>query len=93
MHDEMPGGVTKTSRRFEAKTASAALAHLKTLLESNDGDAVEAFFILESALAGTCDEHRLRALSTAINEFEFDNALATLDEIAKECGVNWEQAK
>jgi two-component system sensor histidine kinase/response regulator len=93
MHDEMSDGAAKTSRRFGAKATSAALAQLKTLLESNDGDAVEAFLTLESALAATCDEQRLRALSTAISEFEFDNALLQLDEIARECDVNWEQAK
>ena len=93
MHDGMPGGPAKASRRFEPKAASEALAHLRTLLESSDGDAVEAFRTLENALAGTCDEQRLRGLRTAISEFEFDNALSQLDEIAKECGVNWEQAK
>jgi len=93
MHDGMPGGAAKTSRRFDAKAMSSAFAQLKMLLESNDGDAAEAFLTLESALAGTCDEQRLRALGTAISEFEFDNALSQLDEIARECTVNWEQAK
>ncbi len=93
MHDGMPGGAAKTSRRFEANEVSAAIEHLKTLLEANDGDAIEAFLKLESALAGTYDEQRLRALSTTISEYEFDNALSKLDEIAKECGVNGERAK
>jgi two-component system, sensor histidine kinase and response regulator len=60
---------------------------------SSDGDAVEAFLALESALAGTLEESRLQALSAAIGEFDFDGALSKLDEIAKECGVSWEQAK
>jgi hypothetical protein len=93
MHDVMPDRTAENSRRFDAKAASAAIAHLRALLESSDGDATDAFLALESALAGTLDQPRLQALSTAISEFDFDGALSNLDEIAKECGVSWEQAK
>jgi CheY-like chemotaxis protein len=93
MCDVVPDRAAKNSRRFDGKAASAAIAHLRALLESSDGDATDAFLALESALAGTLDEPRLQALSTAISEFDFDGALSKLDEIAKECGVSWEQAK
>ena len=91
----MPDGRTReTGRRsFDGPAASAAIAHLRTLLESSDGDAAEAFLALESSLAGVCDEPQLQSLSAAISEFDFDGALSKLDEIAKECGVSWEQAK
>jgi HPt (histidine-containing phosphotransfer) domain-containing protein len=83
----------KGSEAFDAQTASSAITHLRALLESSDGDAAEAFLVLEAALAGTLDEKRLHALSAAISEFDFDDALLKLDEIAKEYSANWEQAK
>jgi hypothetical protein len=51
------------------------------------------FLALEGALAATCDELRLNALSAAISEFDFDGALFKLDEIANEYVRNWEQVK
>jgi two-component system, sensor histidine kinase and response regulator len=93
LHDVMPDEAAKSSRRFDAQASSAAIAHLRLLLESSDGDAAEAFLALASALAGTFDESRLQALSAAINEFDFDGALSMLDEIAKECSASWEHAK
>jgi len=92
LHDVMPDEAAK-SRRFDAQAASAAMAHLRLLLESSDGDAAEAFLALVSALAGTFDESRLQALSAAIDEFDFDGALSMLDEITKEFVASWEQAK
>jgi len=83
----------KSSQGFDARAASAAIAHLRALLESSDGDAAEAFLTLDGALAGTGDQPRLYALSAAISEFDFDGALLKLDEIAKEYGRNWEHAK
>jgi hypothetical protein len=70
--------------------ASAAIARLRALLESSDGDAAESFVALERALAGVCDKSRLSALSAAISEFDFAGARKKLDEIAKEYGANWE---
>jgi hypothetical protein len=68
----------------------AAIARLRALLESSDGDAAESFVELEGTLAGVCDKPRLAALSAAISEFDFVGARKTLDEIAKEYGANWE---
>ena len=83
----------KKSQAYDARAAAAAIAHLRALLESSDGGASDAFLALEGALAGTFDEPRLRALSADISDFDFDRALSKLDEIAKEYGANWEQAK
>jgi hypothetical protein len=67
--------------------------HLRALIDSSDGESAEAFVALEGALAGLCDNARLSALGAAINEFDFDGARRTLDEIAKEFGENWELPK
>jgi len=83
----------KRSAGFDARAASVAIAHLRALLESSDGDAAEAFFALEGALGGTCDKPRLSALNAAINEFDFEGARKKLDEIEKEYGANGEQPK
>jgi PAS domain S-box-containing protein len=88
---ERPAGTR--SQGFDARAAAAAIAHLRTLLESNDGDAAEAFLALEEALEGICDETRLDVLQAAIREFDFDGALLRLNEIAKEYGADWEQVK
>ena len=77
----------------DARGASAAIARLRALLESSDGEAAEAFLALEDALAGTMDKARLCALKAAISEFNFDGALLKLDEIAMECGANWGRTK
>jgi two-component system sensor histidine kinase/response regulator len=78
---------------FDARAASAAIAHLRALLESSDGDAAEAFLALETALGGTRDNPQLYALSAVIDEFDFEGALLRLDEIAKEYCANMEQSK
>jgi HPt (histidine-containing phosphotransfer) domain-containing protein len=83
-------GEEVTSIRFDARAASAAIAQLRALIESSDGDAAEAFAVLEVSLAGICDKPRLSALGAAISEFDFDGARKKLDEIAKEYGANWE---
>jgi two-component system sensor histidine kinase/response regulator len=83
-------GEEGTSIRFDARAASAAIAQLRALIESSDGDAAESFAVLEASLAGICDEPRLSALGAAISEFDFDAARKKLDEIAKEYGANWE---
>jgi hypothetical protein len=77
---------------FDVRAASAAIARLRALLESSDGDAGEAFLALESALRGACDKPRLDALGEAISDFNFAGALLKLDEIAKEYGANRGQA-
>jgi PAS domain S-box-containing protein len=78
---------------FDARAVSTAIVHLRALIDSSDGESAEAFVALEGALAGLCDNARLSALGAAINEFDFDGARRTLDEIAKELGENWELPK
>jgi PAS domain S-box-containing protein len=68
---------------FDPCAASAAIAHLRTLLESSDGDAVEAFSAVESMLAGTIPKSHLDALNATISEFDFETAIAKLDAIAE----------
>jgi len=92
MRDVIPNPPAEigSSPNFDSRAASAAIAHLRALLESSDGDAAEAFVDLEGALAGNGDKVRLNALTAAISEFDFERALLKLDEIAKEYGANRE---
>jgi PAS domain S-box-containing protein len=77
----------------DPRTVSAAITHLRALLESSDGDALEAFVALEAVLAGSCDTVRLNALRTSINEFDFEGALFKLVDIAKDYPANQEQTE
>jgi two-component system sensor histidine kinase/response regulator len=77
---------------FDPQAATTAIAHLRSLLEASDGDSEEAFHTLESTLAGHIDQSLLDSLSTAIRDFEFDNALTRLDDIAKDSRLATEQA-
>jgi signal transduction histidine kinase/CheY-like chemotaxis protein len=72
---------------FNAVEASVLLTKLKVLLEASDGEAGEAFLPLASALAGRVAEPKLEILGRAINEFDFEAALKSLSEIAKDCGL------
>jgi signal transduction histidine kinase/CheY-like chemotaxis protein/HPt (histidine-containing phosphotransfer) domain-containing protein len=72
---------------FNAQEASALVGKLKALLEASDGEAGEVFLVLAGALAGTVDKPRLDALGTVISEFDFEGALKSLSEIAKEYGL------
>jgi PAS domain S-box-containing protein len=82
-----PAGVEGNSE-FHSVAVLAAIANLRTLLESNDADATAAFHALESALHGSCNQHRLSALGAAISEFDFEGARLKLDQIAREYGAN-----
>jgi CheY-like chemotaxis protein len=77
----------------DSRTVSTAMAHLRALLESSDGDAPEAFVALEGVLKGSCDRVRLNALRTSINEFDFEGALFKLADIAKDYATNQEHTK
>ena len=88
---ELPARSRRQS--FNARAASAAIAHLRTLLESNDGDAADAFLPVQEAVEGMCDGPRLTVLRAAINQFDFDTALSGLNELAQECGAGWEQVR
>ncbi len=73
---------------FNAETAAAAIARLRTLLEASDGDAEESFRSLQDAVTGTVEKQHLDGLSAFINDFDFDAALLKLDEIANRCRRN-----
>jgi PAS domain S-box-containing protein len=96
LHDsvvDLPEKEMQKAANFDGRMASAAILHLKALLESGVGDAAEAFVTLEEALAGTCDKSRLGALGAAMSEFNYNVSLFKLDEIAKQYGVNWKHTK
>ena len=78
------------SETFDAQSATTAIAHLRALLETSDGNAAEAFLAVENILARRVDKSRLGALSTAISEFDFEGALLKLNEITREYGADWE---
>jgi PAS domain S-box-containing protein len=82
----------KTDAPFNRDEAIAALARLKALLKASDGDASEAFVRLEATFAGRVPAALLKALGEAINNFDFDGALAKLGELAHESGVEGEPA-
>jgi hypothetical protein len=95
IQDAVPNEPTEGEKNagFDVRAASAAIARLRALLESSDGDAAEAFLVLEGVLAGICDKPRLSALDAAISECDFGGALSKLDEITNEYGANWGQVK
>jgi PAS domain S-box-containing protein len=74
----------KKSAAFDAQSASAAIARLRTLLETSDGDAAEAFLAVESILSGVLNKSRLDTLRADVDDFNFEGALLKLDEIAEE---------
>ena len=74
--------------RVNGANASVAIARLKALLEASDADAQEAWRSLREALAGSVDKPRLDALSDNISDFDFEAALAKLDEISRICGAD-----
>jgi PAS domain S-box-containing protein len=79
-----PASASAPPRALDAGAASAAVARLRSLIEANDGDAADAVQTVAEVLAGSVDAGRLGALRTAIDEFDFDEALLKLNEIAKE---------
>jgi transcription elongation factor len=79
--------------QFDAQVVSTAIARLRALLASRDGDAVEVFHGLENTLTGLVDNQRLEALRAAISEFNFKGAVLKLDEIAERYRTNWDQAE
>jgi PAS domain S-box-containing protein len=87
---DQPPHCTK-SEAFDAQSARAAIARLRALLETSDGDAAEAFLVVEAILAGMVEKSRLNDLSMTINEFDCEGALLKLNEITREYGAGWEQ--
>src|SRR5271170_5948959 len=76
--------IEEIHKDFNAEAASVAIGRLRVLLESSNGDVAEAFLSVERILAGTTANSRRDALNTAINEFDFETALKTLDAIAED---------
>jgi HPt (histidine-containing phosphotransfer) domain-containing protein len=72
------------NREIDKLAASAAVGHLRALLKASDGGAAEAFLSLRTALGGKCRSPLLSALDAAIHEFDFDDALLKLSELASE---------
>jgi HPt (histidine-containing phosphotransfer) domain-containing protein len=94
LHDSVPAQpVEVPTAPFNEERATAAIAHLKALLEASDGDAEEAFRSLHNAVVGVVEKPQLDALSASINDFDFEEALVKLDEIAQCCGRNGDQSK
>jgi HPt (histidine-containing phosphotransfer) domain-containing protein len=81
-----------TQAPFDPEAASAALAKLRALLEASDADAEEAFSKVRAAVGGQVEGAQIAALGASISEFDFEGALAKLDEIATACKLNGVQA-
>jgi two-component system sensor histidine kinase/response regulator len=74
---------SRTSSAFDSPSDTlAAMDRLKALLEANDADAPATYAALAEMLAGKIDTTQLDALGTAVNGFNFDDALLRLREIA-----------
>jgi signal transduction histidine kinase/DNA-binding response OmpR family regulator len=65
-----------------------AIVRLKTLLETSDGSAGEAFRAVSTAVASVVEKPQLEALRNAIDNFEFETALFQLESISNLCTVN-----
>ena len=57
-------------------------------MEASDGSAEDAFLALQNAVAGQVPPQRFSAINDAIHDFDFEAALAGLDELAKESIFN-----
>ena len=65
--------------------ARAAIAQLKELLETCDAGAPRAFAMLAEHLQGVVPDSELDALGAAVRAFDFDSAIAKLNEISIVC--------
>jgi two-component system sensor histidine kinase/response regulator len=73
---------------FDRESAASAVSRLQALLEANDGGSQEAFQVLYESIVGVVDTRHLDDLSETINNFEFEQALMKLKEIAQLCQRN-----
>jgi two-component system sensor histidine kinase/response regulator len=76
---------------FDPERATEAVSRLRALLEASDADAQDAFHDLQVAVGSAVEKSRLDELNDTINNFEFEQALAKLDEIAHVCQSNGKQ--
>jgi two-component system, sensor histidine kinase and response regulator len=80
------------SLKFDPQAAGAAAVRLRSLLKDSDGTAEEAFSELRNTLGNQVEPAKLHALGAAIRDFDFESALAKLDEIGAEAKLNEGQA-
>ena len=80
--------VVSVTLPFDPERAASGVSRLEALLEANDGDSQEAFQVLHDAVVGVVDARCLDELSETINNFEFEQALVKLQEIAQLCRRN-----
>src|SRR5262249_49467222 len=69
---------------FDHETTARAVARLMSLIDANDGDAMDAVHEVANALAGKVEPGSLDALRDAIGEFDFAEARTKLSQIARE---------
>jgi CheY-like chemotaxis protein len=70
-----------SAARFDPDAAATAIARLKTLIDSNYGEATEAVGELAESLAGSLDAQQIDQLRAAMDEFDFEKAATALDAI------------
>jgi CheY-like chemotaxis protein len=73
---------------FNAEAASEAAARLKAMLDASDGDSEETFTSLREAIVGKVEPAALNALADSIRDYDFEAAIAKLDKIVQELGLN-----
>jgi two-component system, sensor histidine kinase and response regulator len=81
-----------TTGKFNPEAATAAAARLRNLLKESDAEAEEAYEELRNALGDQVKPETLNALAASIRDFDFDQALAKLDEISAETHITEGQA-
>jgi HPt (histidine-containing phosphotransfer) domain-containing protein len=79
--------------RFDADAAATATARLKTLIDSNDGEAVDAVDELAEGLEGSVDAQQIAQLRAAMDEFDFEKAATALEVIVAACAALPRQSK
>ena len=81
--------VAASAPRFDPEAASAAIARLKSLIEADDADAVDALQAVECALGGTVDKGQLDSLRGFVaGEFDFEAAGAEAGRDRRRSGRN-----
>jgi CheY-like chemotaxis protein len=76
------------SAAIDPTAIRAAIGRLRALLAASDGGAADALPGLSAALAGSVGRPLLEALERAVGEFDFEEALAKLDAIERDCGAS-----
>jgi CheY-like chemotaxis protein/HPt (histidine-containing phosphotransfer) domain-containing protein len=79
--------------RLDEDAAAAAVADLRSLIDSNDGEAADAADRLAEGLAGSVDTQQVAQLRSALSEFDFEKAAAVLDAIVGSCAALPRQSK